>query len=117
MGIGEGAEKSVGAAHVCVGNHDNPASSNYQASSHWNLYFFPWKGGEWKIKWKVLQKDGRDGTRHKKCKQPDLNVNDRSHMGNTLKQGSADNYKCPQTAHENLPGETTGQHCLVFNLV
>ena len=60
---------------------------------------------------------GRDGTRHKKCKQPDLNVNDRSHMGNTLKQGSADNYKCPQTAHENLPGETTGQHCLVFNLV
>lgn len=55
MGIGEGAEKSVGAAHVCVGNHDNPASSNYQASSHWNLYFFPWKGGGgWKIKWKVL---------------------------------------------------------------
>ena len=64
-----------------------------------------------------LQKDGQDGTRHKKRKQPDLNVNDRSHMGNTLKQGSADNYKCPQTAHENLPSETTGQHCLVFNLV
>ena len=37
MGIGEGAEKSVGAAHVCVGNHDNPASSNYRASSHWGV--------------------------------------------------------------------------------
>ena len=64
-----------------------------------------------------LQEDGRDGMGHKKCKQPNLNVNDQSHMGNTLKQGSADNYKCPQTARENLPSETTGQHCLVFNLV
>ena len=64
-----------------------------------------------------LQEDGRDGMGHKKCKQPNLNVNDQSHMGNTLKQGSADNYKCPQTAHENLPSETTGQHCLVFNFV
>ena len=37
-----GADKSVGAAHVRVGNRDNTASSNHQAPSLWN---FPWKKG------------------------------------------------------------------------
>ena len=54
MGIGECAEKSVGAAHVCVGNHDNPASSNYQASSHWVV--------KDQVESTYLQKDGRDET-------------------------------------------------------
>lgn len=43
MGIGEGAEKSVGATHVCVGNHDNPSrgrggersSGKYLPSKGW----------------------------------------------------------------------------------
>lgn len=35
MSIEEGAIKSVGAARVCVGNHDNPAGSHQQALSHW----------------------------------------------------------------------------------
>ena len=54
MGIGECAEKSVGAAHVCVGNHDNPASSYYQASSHWVV--------KDQVESTYLQKDGRDET-------------------------------------------------------
>lgn len=34
MRVEEGANKSVGAARVCVGNHDNPVSSHQQSLPH-----------------------------------------------------------------------------------
>lgn len=34
MSLEEGANKLVGAAHMCLGNNDNPVSSHHQALSH-----------------------------------------------------------------------------------
>ena len=34
MSLEEGANKLVGAAHMCVGNNDNPVSGHHQALSH-----------------------------------------------------------------------------------
>lgn len=34
MSLGEGANKLVGAAHMCLGNNDNPVNGHQQALSH-----------------------------------------------------------------------------------